>query len=173
MKTKKICAQCGKEFTPRSNRQIQCLNHFKICVVCGTKFYKPTDQTLSRWITRRSCGPHCAGIEKAGKLETIQYAKAAQEAMLKKYGKKIYSRMGKRSRAKRTLQSYKQAAIKGAPKRRKAVYALGPGGGIIRTYESVGQAARELGVSHTSISNAARGKSKTCGGYYWSYTENG
>lgn len=40
-----------------------------------------------------------------------------------------------------------------------------------KEYEYISQAAEELGVSVTAISNVLRGKALTCSGYHWKYKE--
>ena len=40
---------------------------------------------------------------------------------------------------------------------------------LVATYESLKEAAEAIGVSCTSISSAAKGKTKTSGGYKWAY----
>lgn len=40
-----------------------------------------------------------------------------------------------------------------------------------KTYPSLRQAERELGISHNNISAVCLGKYKTCGGFHWRYTE--
>lgn len=38
-----------------------------------------------------------------------------------------------------------------------------------KVYESIATAERELGLCHSSINNAVRGRSKTAGGFHWRY----
>lgn len=40
-----------------------------------------------------------------------------------------------------------------------------------RVFESVSQAAQEIGISISGISNCCRGRQKTTGGYHWKYEE--
>lgn len=42
-------------------------------------------------------------------------------------------------------------------------------GNFIKTWNSMGQIKRELGISHCMISDCCRGKQKTSGGYIWKY----
>lgn len=42
-------------------------------------------------------------------------------------------------------------------------------GKYIKTWTSASQAGRELSINNTSIGNCARGKTKSSGGFYWSY----
>lgn len=42
---------------------------------------------------------------------------------------------------------------------------------FIQQYESIREAERITGLNHCSISDALRGKTKTCGGFKWSYVD--
>lgn len=42
----------------------------------------------------------------------------------------------------------------------------------IKTYPSLNEAARQLGINRTGISQALSGKFKTAGGYKWEFTQN-
>lgn len=48
---------------------------------------------------------------------------------------------------------------------RKSVYCVE----LNKEYESVREAAKQLGVSDSHISACCKGKQKTCGGYHWHY----
>lgn len=51
----------------------------------------------------------------------------------------------------------------------RAVYQYTKDGQFIRMYDTIAQAAKELGVSHSNIVGCCNGKHKTCRGYVWSY----
>jgi len=44
-------------------------------------------------------------------------------------------------------------------------------GNYIRTYDSMHDADRAVGISYKNISSVCRGKSKSCGGYLWKYVD--
>jgi hypothetical protein len=50
-----------------------------------------------------------------------------------------------------------------------AVEQLTADGAVVRRFQSISSAARELGVSTTSIHQAIAGRSKTCCGHAWRY----
>jgi len=54
----------------------------------------------------------------------------------------------------------------------KAVTQFDTDGNIIATFVSARSAARILGLSQGSISNVARGRTRTAGGYVWRYVSN-
>ena len=69
-------------------------------------------------------------------------------------------------------QRIKEANIKvpssGAfPSRKISQYDLN--GNFIKTWNSMGEIYRCLGLKHCGISNCCRGKQRTCGGYIWKY----
>ena len=51
----------------------------------------------------------------------------------------------------------------------KTIYQLDKYGNIIKKYDSVMDASRDLKLHVTNISSAALGKAHTCGGFKWSY----
>lgn len=51
----------------------------------------------------------------------------------------------------------------------KPIYQLDKNGDIIKKYDSLMDAARELNLRAGGISKAALGKAHTCGGFKWSY----
>lgn len=53
------------------------------------------------------------------------------------------------------------------PKRKVNQYDLD--GNFIKTWDSMGQIRRELGIDHSMISECCRGYQKTSGGYIWKY----
>ena len=57
-------------------------------------------------------------------------------------------------------------------KRYKPVYQFDLNGNFIKCYESVTQAAKENNLSKQGISKSCNDWSKTCGGYFWSYSDN-
>lgn len=55
---------------------------------------------------------------------------------------------------------------------RKQVVQLSLDNEYVKTYNSIKEASRELGLDDSSISNVCKGKKqKTCGGYKWMYKE--
>ena len=53
--------------------------------------------------------------------------------------------------------------------RKRGVRMLNANGEIINEFDTIGQAAKYMGVSSSSISDACSGWSKTCRSYYWKY----
>jgi hypothetical protein len=51
----------------------------------------------------------------------------------------------------------------------KKVKQYSPGGKHVRTFESVKEAAKYIGVNPGSMSAACRGIQKTCRGFIWKY----
>jgi len=54
---------------------------------------------------------------------------------------------------------------------RKNVNQLTKEGNFIKTHISLSSAARELNLQKTNISSCCYGKSKTCGGFLWEFTQ--
>ena len=54
-----------------------------------------------------------------------------------------------------------------AKKRSKPVYCIE----LNKIFDGINQAARELGINHSSIIKCCKGKLKTTGGYHWRYAE--
>ena len=55
---------------------------------------------------------------------------------------------------------------------KKKVYQFDKDNNLIAEYESVSEAARQIGVNKASICKAIKGKlNKTCKGFYWTYEE--
>jgi len=44
-------------------------------------------------------------------------------------------------------------------------------GNVVKEFESIELAAKEMGCTHENISSALRGKTKTAMGFKWKYTE--
>ena len=59
----------------------------------------------------------------------------------------------------------------GKPKLSKPVIAISKESGLIMEYPSVREASRQTGISNGNIVNCCKGKRKSCGGYYWMYSE--
>ena len=57
-------------------------------------------------------------------------------------------------------------------KRNKPVYQFDLNGNFIKYYPSVTHAAKENNISKSGISKSCHDYSKTCGGYFWSYSDN-
>lgn len=55
--------------------------------------------------------------------------------------------------------------------RKVAIEQLTADGAVVRRFQSISSAARELGVSPTSIYQAITGRSKTCCGHAWRYAK--
>lgn len=51
----------------------------------------------------------------------------------------------------------------------KSVKQLDKQGNVIKLWDSISEASRELEISVTSISNCLKGLSKTAGGFIWHY----
>ena len=59
--TTRICKLCGKEFHPTNNTQIICKNeHYRDCVICGTKFKVDTRYNSREWAV--TCSRKCHAI---------------------------------------------------------------------------------------------------------------
>lgn len=52
---------------------------------------------------------------------------------------------------------------------RKIIYKYGKDGRLLRSYDGIKTAADECGVSIQSLSACLNGRTKTCGGFYWSF----
>lgn len=59
--------------------------------------------------------------------------------------------------------------LKEVAPRKRSVIAYHKDGSYFKTYDSIGEAGEELGLSGNAISQALRGKQKTAGGYIWKY----
>lgn len=68
----------------------------------------------------------------------------------------------------------KKEAILSAPKKTKgkAVLQMDDDGNIIKEFETIADAAREIGIDNKCISDATKGKQKHAGGYRWELKEN-
>lgn len=68
----------------------------------------------------------------------------------------------------------KREAILSAPKKPKgkAVLQMDDDGNIIKEFETIAHAAREIGIDNKCISDATKGKQKHAGGYRWELKEN-
>lgn len=89
------CALCGKEFTPRSSRQIYCKGpHMRICPVCGKEYEETNVENLKR--PPHACSYPCraartkaTSLQKYGCLAPGNNPKARKKAratMQEKYG---------------------------------------------------------------------------------------
>lgn len=72
------------------------------------------------------------------------------------YGKKIPREMIERANKKRI----------------KTVYQFDLDGNFIKSYESVVKAAEENGLKKQNISTSCKCRTRSCGGYFWSYNRN-
>lgn len=55
----------------------------------------------------------------------------------------------------------------GRLRQRKAVYCIS----LDKTYDSLKDAAEDLGLNVSSLCNHLKGRYKTCGGYVWCYVD--
>lgn len=58
-----------------------------------------------------------------------------------------------------------------AKRRQRPIIQYSPSGNVMRTFSSIKEAARVVGVNPTSISGALTGKQKTSAGYKWEYVK--
>ena len=67
----------------------------------------------------------------------------------------------------------KKEAAESEPKkpRGRSVLQMDEDGNILNEYETISDAAREIGVDSKCITDAAKGKQKHAGGYRWKYKE--
>ena len=79
------------------------------------------------------------------------------------YGKK----QSEEAKEKIRLHNINHPSRGAFPSRRVNQYDLN--GNFIKTWNSVGEIKRKLGISHCMISDCCRGKQKTSGGYIWRY----
>ena len=70
-----------------------------------------------------------------------------------------------------TRQKLRENIRKVSDLTKKPVLAINKKTGMQIFYPSVASASRSLNISHTGISNALNGRTKSSGGYYWKYTE--
>lgn len=74
--------------------------------------------------------------------------------------------------AKAKREAEKEAAASEPKKPRgKSVLQMDDDGNILKEYETIADAAREIGVDSKCITDAAKGKQKHAGGYRWKYKE--
>ena len=76
------------------------------------------------------------------------------------------SRNGKKTNCPKCAENKKGETSK------KQVLQLSKDGNIIRSFTSIRDAAKSVNRSPSAIVNACKGKTKTCGGYKWSYSLN-
>ncbi|WP_304610373.1 NUMOD4 domain-containing protein [Muribaculum intestinale] len=55
------------------------------------------------------------------------------------------------------------------PKMSKRVAQQNPEGELIRVFPSIREACRKLGINNGNLTEALKGKRRTCGGYVWKY----
>lgn len=74
-----------------------------------------------------------------------------------------------------TINKRISASLTNNPKKSKPVSAFDDEGNLIRTYPSIYEASRQLGVSASSITSCIKGRNraKHCCGYVWKFTEGG
>lgn len=76
-------------------------------------------------------------------------------------------------RARKSLDKAARKAIGEATRKRlsKPVVQYTKNRELIKVWQSTREAGRQLGISHSDISNVARGTRKSCGGFVWKYVK--
>lgn len=67
--------------------------------------------------------------------------------------------------------TYADRLKKSGEKHSKRVAAYTFDGYLVGTYPSIKEAAKQLGINKSGISNCLRGKTRSCGGYIWKYLD--
>ena len=82
-KTTKICKWCGKEFTPKTVRDVYCYDtHYNTCVVCGKQF----EVNVRRSDITQTCSDVCRYTLAKSNFDTEAMKLHLQNTMLSKYG---------------------------------------------------------------------------------------
>lgn len=104
--------------------------------------------------------------------------KGTWEARQNKALKLLYDRQTAKRKAeekamKRSENEEKKKQAASAPKhsRGRSINQLDEAGNVIKAFDTVASAAREIGISPKSIRDAANGVQKHAGGYRWAYKE--
>lgn len=86
----KICALCGKEFTPRNNTQVVCDNkHSRNCIICGKLFDLEKWRHLSLNEIPQTCSRECATklrFKDGNPFTNPESREKAKKTLLEKYG---------------------------------------------------------------------------------------
>lgn len=79
----KKCKWCGKEFVPKSHRDVYCDGpHFRLCEVCGKEFEIHPEQNA----TVKTCSTECTNILIARNHDYSSITQKVKQTMLDKYG---------------------------------------------------------------------------------------
>lgn len=82
-KIKRICKWCGKEFIPKSSRDLYCSDtHYSKCVICGKEFVV----TRFKDDTAHTCSKECRYIYATQQRDLEAEQAHLKEALMKKYG---------------------------------------------------------------------------------------
>lgn len=116
----------------------------------GTQGYYYTDDVRKKMRAKR-----------LGKKQSEQTRKQRSESLLKFYSTHSVS---KETREKLRASAYQNTS-------KKSVVQYDKNGNEIAVYPSIRSASAAMGKTENAVSNAIKGRSKTCGGYIWRYAD--
>lgn len=133
--------------------KVDAIPYFKSVEQWGAKAGRIGGKNAQKTLKKLKVGLYSNDKEKRSEWATLGY-----EAVLQKYGKEHYSKMGKKADRTNALLASSKPIIQ-----------LDKNNNVIKEYKSIMDASRDTGISFVAISNCVRGKSKTSGGYKWAY----
>lgn len=164
------CINCNSIF----KRRIHNIRHGKIdCIICTP--YETSSETKEKLrlanIGRKQTAEHIEKVRLAniGKKHSIEHKNKISETMMGHSVSNEAKEKMKQAALKRWSDSFFKQKMSKASSRKKKVERIDPLSGIVVEYSSIIEASRNTGINRTSIGYVCNERSRTAGGFYWSY----